>query len=183
VLARPEFHPQDQLIGRLPELLRRMFGWLGELSTTAPLLYFSLLGGCLVLLGLIVFLMVRTVHRVFFLRERSPSADEAAAHRSRLSAQYRQEAEERAARGDFTEAIRLLFLSLLYRLDEDGRILFQRAYTNREYLALFADRPQLVPDLRVFVEALDTYWYGQQATDRELYKDCLERYDHLLRRA
>jgi hypothetical protein len=31
----------------------------------------------------------------------------------------------------------------------------------------------------VFVDTLDDCWYGQRATDREHYQDCLARYESL----
>src|SRR5438876_755292 len=70
-----------------------------------------------------------------------------------------------------------------YRLDEEGRVLFQRGCTNREYLALFTDRPEVGRDLRVFVDTLDANWYGQRATDERRYAECLALYEGLLRRA
>jgi hypothetical protein len=113
---------------------------------------------------------------------RGGAAASASAERARLSQACRQEACDRAAAGDFTEAIRFLFLSLVYRFDEEGRVLFQQAYTNREYPGLFDDRPQVNQDLRVFVDVLDANWYGQQPTDRRRYEECLALYDRLLQR-
>jgi hypothetical protein len=51
--------------------------------------------------------------------------------------------------------------------------------TNREYLRLFDDRPQVESDLRVFVDALDEHWYGLRPAAEEQYRACLQRYEHL----
>jgi hypothetical protein len=184
VLSRPEFRKGGMNLSWLGETLRRFFESLGSLYTTAPVLFWVLLIGCLLLLALIIFHIGWTVRRMLAV---DPAAargrGETAAQRARLSQAYRDEARERAARGDFTEAVRFLFLSLVYRFDEEGRALFQQAYTNREYLALFADRPQVRQDLRVFVDVLDANWYGQRPTEEHHYQECLALYERLLQRA
>src|SRR5439155_22300924 len=103
----------------------------------------------------------------------------AEAKRGRLSLAYHEEARRRARQREFTEAIRFLFLSLVYRFDESGRIGFQRAATNREYLALFAERPRVQAELKVFVDTLDDHWYGQQPTNERQYESCLALYEQL----
>src|SRR5207237_2702926 len=90
-----------------------------------------------------------------------------------LSADYADEARRRAEAGDYTEAIRCLFLSLIYRLDESGRVAFHKAYTNHEYLDLVADQAEVRAGLSVFVEALDEHWYGQRPASPEQYRQCL----------
>jgi hypothetical protein len=182
ILSRPEFRPAPDLswlLGPFADLLR----WLEALSAAAPFLFWMLLAGCLGLLGLIVFLLARTVWRMMTVERRAATEDQGRAQRARLSQAYRQEARDRADRGDFTEAVRYLFLSLVYRLDEEGRVLFQRARTNREYLGLFDDRPEVRSDLRVFVDTLDSHWYAQRPTDGRQYAECLALYESLQRRA
>ena len=34
-------------------------------------------------------------------------------------------------------------------------------------------------DLKVFVDTLDDHWYGQRATERERYENCLTLYESL----
>ena len=145
-----------------------------------PFFFWLLLVGCCLLLALLLGHIAWTVKRTVFFRrqwsEKSSAADE---HRGQLSLSYRQEALRRAAEGNFTEAIRCLFLSLIYRFDESGRVNYQQAYTNREYLALFADRPPVHRPLKVFVDMLDDYWYGQRPTERGQYEECLALYQGL----
>lgn len=105
--------------------------------------------------------------------------DEQAAERRQRSRHYREEALARAQAGDYTEAVRYLFLSLVFLYDESGRVLYQRAYTNREYLSLFEDRPAVRRDLRVFVDLLDDRWYGQHGSTAEQYGECLNLYEQL----
>jgi hypothetical protein len=172
ILARPEFahEPRESWLGRM---LASFFRWLGGLHQTAPFLYWVLLLGCLGLLALLVGHILWTVWRVLFVGPAPAKGDETRARQERFSQAYREEARRCAERGDFTEAIRFLFLALVFRFDESGRVLFQRAFTNREYLALFAERPQVRAQLEVFVDTLDDHWYGQRPTNQGRYEECL----------
>jgi hypothetical protein len=183
VLSRPEFSQggRENWLPRLGNWLSDIFTWLGGLYDTAPVLYWVLLVGCLVLLVLLLTHIGWTVRRVLFTTPLSHGSDRGERQRFQLSRTYWEEARRRAADMDFTEAIRFLFLSLVYRFDESGRVNFQRAYTNREYLALFADRPAVHDQLKVFVDMLDDYWYGLRSTDRRQYEDCLALYEGLTR--
>lgn len=181
VLARPEFSPQGRntLFERVLRLVFEFLRSLGGLHDSAPVLYWLLLVGCLVLLALLVAHIAWTVRRVLFTSARPGGGAAAGEQRGRLSLAFRDEARRLAEQADYTEAIRCLFLALVYRFDESGRVNFQQAYTNREYLALFADRPTLQQGLKVFVDTLDDYWYGQRPTERFQYESCLALYDSL----
>jgi hypothetical protein len=180
VYERPEFRPQGDT-DWLRKLLEAFFAWLGGLHGTAPLLFWALLVGCLVLLAVILAHLAWTVRRAFAVAGRSRARDAGAAARRRLSLACREEAARRAAAHDYVEAIRLLFLALVYRFDEEGRVSFERAYTNREYLHLFADRPTTHDGLKVFVDTLDDQWYGQRPGEQGQYERCLSLYDRLSR--
>ena len=181
VFAGPEFSASGLNWERwLADLFVRFFGWLGGLRAASPVLFWVILLGCCALLVLLVGHITWTVRRVFAARPRRRGEEaEAADRRQRLSLAYREEARRAADGGEFTEAIRFLFLSLVYRFDESGRVNFRRAYTNREYLALFADRPEVGSGLAVFVDTLDDYWYAQRPTDRGRYETCLALYEGL----
>jgi hypothetical protein len=181
IFSRPEFsgHGRETWLMQIAKWLGELLQWLGGLHEKAPVLYWVLLVGCLVALVLLLTHIGWTVRRVLFTGARLLEADEPERQRSRLSRTYWEEANRAAAAMDFTEAIRFLFLSLVYRFDESGRVNFQQAYTNREYLALFADRPPVHDPLKVFVDTLDDYWYGLRATDRRQYEECLALFEGL----
>jgi hypothetical protein len=183
ILSRPEFRPAGADLSALARAVRSFFEWFSPLADTQPVLFWGLIVGLVLLLVLLVAHIAWTVRRVLTVGEVALPGTEAEARRQRLSQGYQREAQERAARGEYTEAVRCLFLALVYRLDEEGRVLFQRACTNREYLALFADRPEVRRDLGMFVETLDANWYGQHATDEGRYAECLAMYEGLARRA
>jgi hypothetical protein len=178
VLSRSEFNPQKTFVVWLAEKLAAFFGWLGTLFDTNPVLFWILLIGCAVLLILLLVHIIWTTTRVLGIGSRLAQED-IHESRTRLSKAYAEEARHRAAAADYTEAIRFLFLSLIYRFDEAGKVSFRRAYTNREYLELFADRRPVYAGLSTFVDTLDENWYGQHATGQQRYEDCAALYERL----
>jgi hypothetical protein len=182
VFSRPEFRPTEPGAGSwLWRQVRDFFLWLGGLYDGSPLLFWLILISCAVaLVGLIV-LMAYQIGSAFGAGARGVrAAQDRAAERIRLSTAHREEAERRAAAGDYTEAVRFLFLSLVYRLDERGRVSFHKDYTNREYLELVGDRLHIRDALRVLVDTLDDHWYGQRPCDRAQYDACRAVYDRLV---
>jgi hypothetical protein len=180
VLARKEFSPGGKTWGEmLLDLLLRFLGWLGGLRTASPVLFWLLLTTCVLLLLLLGGHIAWTIRRVFDLGSESRRGATPEEKRRLLSLAYWEEATRRAGLRDFTEAVRFLFLSLVYRFDETGRVLFHPSYTNREYLAFFADRPRVQSELAVFVDTLDEHWYGQHPTDQQHYESCLALYESL----
>jgi hypothetical protein len=181
ILSRAEFSQAraDPLV--IVRLLRDLFEWLGGLSETAPVLFWVMVVSLVGVLVLLLAHITWTVRRALDLRAAGGDAA-AAEQRALLSRTYEQEARSRADRGERTEAVRFLFLALIYRFDEQGRVPLRQALTNREYLAAFADRPAVVHDLTVFVDTLDDNWYGQRPTDAGQYQRCLALYESLVRR-
>ncbi len=175
ILARQEFTATEPWLTRI---LRAFFEWLGGLPSGPPLVFYTVLTVCIVLLILLLVHIGWTVRRMVFVSSRSVE-EQAAARKQRLSAAYFEEAGRAAARQDFTEAVRCLFLSLVYRFDESGTVDFPHANTNREYLQLFTQREPLQHNLRIFVDALDDNWYGQQPMPRAEYDRCLALYHSL----
>jgi hypothetical protein len=180
VFSRPEFQPGDSEGGWLLRQLRAFFRWLGGLHDGSPVLFWVILIGCLVALVALFALMAYQVRTVFAGGSERRGPGDGSAQRIRLSAAHRERAAHCAAAGDYTEAVRFLFLSLVYRLDERGRISFHKEYTNREYLELVGDRLHVLSALRVLVDTLDDHWYAQRPCGRERYEECLAVYDRLV---
>jgi hypothetical protein len=178
IFDRPEFRRRPLFNW---EWLERLLAWLASLHSEQPALFWLILIGCLVLLALLLGHIVWTVWSAFSWRPRLGDDAPAAAERRRESARLGAAAEERARAGDFTEAIRLLFLSLLYAFDESGRLRLQPSLTNREYLGLFEGRPAVRRELGVFVDVLDANWYGQRPTSGAQYEECRTLYDAVRR--
>jgi hypothetical protein len=182
VFSRPEFDQStpDHWLDFL-KWLARFFSWLGSLSGDNPTLFWAIFVGCVALLVLLVGHIGWVIYRAVYFESGPARGERLAESRRRLSARFHAEAEERAAGGDYTGAVRCLFLSLVYAFDESGRLLFRPAATNREYLRYFSDRPALEEHLRFFVDLLDDNWYGQSPTEPADYAHALALYDTLLR--
>lgn len=180
IYAREEFgHGAPDLVQSLAEVLARFFEWLSALEGNHPYLRGLIFIACILLLILVAVHIGWTVTRVFYVGRRGRLKERAAEEHRLRSQAFLDQAQERARAQDYTEAIRLLFLSLIYRFDEKGRVSFQRSYTNREYLRLFSDRPVLHDKLSLFVDELDDNWYGLRATSREEFESCLAHYRRL----
>jgi hypothetical protein len=176
VYERPEFRQDGDLLTQLFRWLAKIFDRLGTLHGDSPVLFWVVLVSCLVLLALLLGHVTWTVVRAVF-PGRRPGVDSLAEERRRLSASFQAEADASAAAGQFTEAVRLLFLCLVYAFDEAGRVPFRPALTNREYLHFFDDRPHVAGNLRVFVDLLDANWYGQRTTRGDEYDSCRSLFD------
>ncbi|HEX4608532.1 MAG TPA: DUF4129 domain-containing protein, partial [Urbifossiella sp.] len=173
VFARTEFRSAGL------SWMRDFFAWLGSLHEVAPALFWLLLIGCVLLLIALVTHIALQLRWAFTAGRDGRAGADAHEERVRRSAAYRLEAGRRAEAGDYTEAVRFLFLSLVYRFDERGRVSFRKAYTNREYLDLVGGRADVRAALGVMVDVLDDHWYGQTPCGRPRYDDCLAVYDRL----
>jgi hypothetical protein len=182
VFSRPEFSPppDNSWLRHVLEWLSNFFSFLGGLREAAPIFYWLLLGACIALLLVLLGHIVLSVRRVLYAGASGGGPDGSQAKRERLSRVYADEAHRRAAERDFTEAVRFLFLSLIYRFDETGRVSFLKSYTNREYLQVFEDRSGIHSQMNVFVDILDDHWYGQRSTEAREYESCRRLYEGLL---
>jgi hypothetical protein len=71
-------------------------------------------------------------------------------------------ADELAARGEFREAIRHLYLALLARLHRDGAIDYEPTLSNWEYLRTFKGHREHQSAFRELTRRFDFAWYGNQ---------------------
>jgi hypothetical protein len=84
-------------------------------------------------------------------------------------------AQQFANAGDYRTAVRQLYLATLLWLDEHGRLRYDHALTNREYLQAAASEPALVSSLRPVVETFDRIWYGFESVSPEEFNAYLEQ--------
>lgn len=82
------------------------------------------------------------------------------------------QAAEAVARGDYIAAIRLLFRASLLRLDRAEKRQTRVGTTNREYLQRHRESP-VFEHLKLFVETIDSRWYGRETCRPEDYEVCL----------
>jgi hypothetical protein len=94
-----------------------------------------------------------------------------------------QRAQEASALQDYRQALRLLYLASLLKLDEIGALRYDHALTNREYVRRVALRPALADALRPVVETFDDVWYGYRPLTSEGYATFAAQVDTLMKTA
>ncbi|HYO73890.1 MAG TPA: DUF4129 domain-containing protein, partial [Archangium sp.] len=80
-------------------------------------------------------------------------------------------ADELAARGEYREAVRSLYLALLSRLHRDGVIHYDTTLSNWDYLRQFRSRREWVPSFRELTRRFDFAWYGNLPVGADGYRD------------
>ncbi|MFP2913194.1 DUF4129 domain-containing protein [Pyxidicoccus sp. 3LFB2] len=80
-------------------------------------------------------------------------------------------ADELAARGEYREAVRSLYLALLSRLHRDGAILYDVTLSNWDYLRQFRGRAEWKPPFRELTRRFDFAWYGNVPVGAEGYRE------------
>lgn len=85
---------------------------------------------------------------------------------------WKAKAEELAAAGHFREAVRALYLSLIYLMDEKGIIDFAPTRTNYEYYyALTTSRP-LQKGFRRMADRVEEIWFGNHPAEQNDFQAC-----------
>jgi hypothetical protein len=80
-------------------------------------------------------------------------------------------ADELAARGEYREAVRSLYLALLSRLHREGAILYDSTLSNWDYLRNFKGRREWLPPFRELTRRFDFAWYGNLPVGEDGYRD------------
>lgn len=84
-----------------------------------------------------------------------------------------------AARGDYREAIRLLYLALIWKLNFAGLVEYHPATTNWEYLRSLRDG-QSRPPLESLTTIFDRICYGAARAAQPDYEECERLFDSVL---
>lgn len=80
-------------------------------------------------------------------------------------------ADELAAKGEYREAVRSLYLALLSRLHREGAILYDSTLSNWDYLRNFKGRRDWLPPFRELTRRFDFAWYGNLPVGAQGYRD------------
>jgi hypothetical protein len=172
MLAKPPFSQADA--PRAPSWLGELLRWLFELLDRAfsPVSRAAAQGGGglawlmaglgLLIVGVVLALWLRGLRHALAPSAR-PQRDDPEATLS--AGEAAQRASDLARAGDYRRAARMLYLSSLLWLDENGRLRYDRSLTNREYLSHLGNDPALRERLRPVVETFDRVWYGDVALD------------------
>jgi hypothetical protein len=181
VLRRPAYQlePQPDSGATLLEWLYRVLRWilrpfrwlLDALEGLPDWLRWPIAIGLVALLILLVFHIAYTIVRAVSGPRRKSSLTADVRSRPRDPAVLERQAAEAVSRGDFITAVRLLFVSCLLRLEKVEKRVFRAGTTNREHLRRHRDSPVFEP-LKLFVEIIETRWYGQGVCGREDFEAC-----------
>jgi hypothetical protein len=164
ILARPEFQVDqsrpwwEQLLAPVFDLISYLLARLVQMvsDTTSGQegnLGVGVLGLCLALIVAVVVYLVRSI-RLSVMRDSSVRSASLAERRER-SERLWQTAQQLAAAGQLAEAVRVVYLSALYALDERALLHIESSLTNREHARQLS---RLHPDVgRTFNEVVDRY--------------------------
>jgi hypothetical protein len=181
ILARPEYHV-DASVPWWQQLLQPLFDLLGYgVARLVQTLSDSATGreGWLGLLALVVSAgvfafaaayMLRAI-RLSVVRETRLESVNLRQRRERSDRLW-QSAQQLAAAGQLAEAVRVLYLSALYALDESAVLHVETALTNREHVRLLGLlRPSLASTFNEIVDQYDRIRYGHAAVAPETFED------------
>jgi uncharacterized protein DUF4129 len=181
ILARPEYQADQgtpwwqQLVAPILDYVWSVLGQLVQLvlnsaSGREGALGVGVLLACVVVLAAALVYLGRalrlSVGRDAELRNAS------LAERRERSDQLWRTALERAAAGDFDEAVRLMYLSALYALDERALLHVERSLTNREHARRLQDEhPVLGPNFSDLVERYERVRYGRATVGADAFAE------------
>lgn len=181
ILARPEYQVDrslpwwQQLLAPVWDFLwsalARLFQTARETASGQEGLYgLGVLALCVVAIAVAGTYLVRAA-RLAVVRE-SRVARASLAERRERSDRLSQAAQQAAAAGDYAEAIRLLYLSVLYAMDERALLHVEANLTNREHAQrLRTMRPSLGDGFSQVVEQYDRVRYGRAPVSADLFAD------------
>ena len=88
------------------------------------------------------------------------------------------QSEKAAESKNFREALRFLYLSAIFNLQERGFLTYDRSLTNLEYLRTLGAHAELQQALGPAIRVFDDVWYGYKPCDAETladYREMLKR--------
>jgi hypothetical protein len=173
ILAQPEYQwpmtqPSplqkwwDNLVNRLLESLSRLLGT-QAVGVILNILKYALFGlGAMAIILVVVYALRGARGSLVTEAEVDEDGD---SDRNLTADSAFQKAQELSSSGDYRQAVRYLYLSSLFLLEERRLLRYDRSRTNREYLRSVAHMPGLSDLLGVVVEVFDRVWYGYQSLD------------------
>jgi hypothetical protein len=189
ILARPEYQVDrsvpwwQQILAAIFDLLWSLLGQvfltIGDTASGREgLLGWAVLGVCVVLFGAVLAYLVRAV-RLSVLSETRLGSTSLAERRER-SDQLWQTAQQLAAAGRMVEAVRLVYLSALYALDERALLQVENSLTNREHARRLSQlHPSLGGSFSDVVEHYDRIRYGRLTAGQETFAELSQRVQRL----
>jgi hypothetical protein len=181
-----QMRAEDQ-VGLAERLWGRLWRWLKEavrrpllagIQQERPILYWAIVVG-LVLLLLVILLHFALTLRAALRGGGGPATDGSLDGPSAIlrPSDLLSRAERSAAAGHYREAIRLLYLALLSRLDQQGLINYDHTKTNWEYLRTTRSIVTLHRPFLQLTAIFDRKWYGFEPAALADYGECRRLWD------
>lgn len=128
--------------------------------------------GCILLIGVSIF-FIQQVRKNLVAEARDVVAESSTENVATEQAALTQS--ERAAESkNFREALRFLYLSAIFHLQERGMLTYDKSLTNLEYLGTLGTRAELQDVLRPAIRVFDDVWYGYKPCDADTVADYRE---------
>jgi hypothetical protein len=128
--------------------------------------------GCLLLIGVSIF-FIQQIRGNLVTEARDEMTESAmesvATERAALT-----QSEKAAASQNFREALRFLYLSAVFHLQERGILTYDKSLTNLEYLHTLQTRAELQNALQPAIQVFDDVWYGYKPCDAATVADYRE---------
>jgi uncharacterized protein DUF4129 len=185
ILARPEYHVDqsppwwEQLLGPVWDLVwsliaRLVVTLLDAARGDAGWYGWGVIALCVVLFALVGVYLVRAVR--LSVRADARLATASVAERQQRSDQLWRTAQQLAAAGELREAVRLMYLSALYALDERAFLHVDSSMTNREHARrLHSLHPRLGDSFAEVVDRYDRVRYGRAPVTAEVFAELAQR--------
>jgi Domain of unknown function (DUF4129) len=193
ILSRPAYQPErETVVGAfIKKVLRTIRGFIGEIYSALQRLIEKIFGVggqggwipkllLIVVLGVAVIMVARMASRIRVPRAKRKKktrlilGEEVAADGT--SRELADAALAAARAGDFRNAVRKLYVSLLYELSERNLIELEESATNREYLRKVSRFTALVGPMRYLTDRFDYVWYGMFPSSEEDFAAYLATY-------
>ena len=163
----------------LKELLRKVMEWLdrqrGPITASGDWLEYVFYGVILGGVFLLVLWILRTLGPVGwrFRDLKIKSGEDRKASGMGWQA-LREESRLKGDNGEYREAIRLLFISVLMEGHERGWWVYRREATNREHLRDVEGSTEKREALGKMIQVYENAWYGHESTGKEAFQQCAE---------
>ncbi len=132
--------------------------------------------GCILLVGVSIF-FIQQIRGNLVAEARDEVAETAMENVATEQAALTQS--ERAAESkNFREALRFLYLSAIFHLQERGMLTYDKSLTNLEYLRTLQTQAELQDVLRPAIQVFDDVWYGYKPCDA----NTIDKYREMLKK-
>ena len=131
--------------------------------------------GCILLVGVSIFFIQQI--RGNLVAEARDEATESTMENVGTEQAALTQSEKAAESKNFREALRFLYLSAIFHLQERGMLTYDKSLTNLEHLRTLGAHTEIQRALRPAIQVFDDVWYGHKPCDT----DTIDKYREMLK--